>query len=137
MTTRSSHTEVFLRKAILKICSKFTGEHPCRSVISIKLLCIRTIFFLLLVFIFFVFFFWFFCLLYFRNLVESQKDTFPKIRFLCQEMNLMSFWWFYFTLFFRVSVVDFEQVNFSWKIFQIFTNDFNFLSCLLFELFPY
>ena len=34
---RSSHPEVFLRKAVLKICSKFTGEHPCRSVISIKL----------------------------------------------------------------------------------------------------
>ena len=26
-----------LRKAVLKICSKFTGEHPCRSVISINL----------------------------------------------------------------------------------------------------
>ena len=36
---RSSHPEVFLEKGILKICSKFTGEHPCRSVISIKLLC--------------------------------------------------------------------------------------------------
>ena len=24
---------------ILKICSKFTGEHPCQSMISIKLLC--------------------------------------------------------------------------------------------------
>ena len=36
---RSSHPEVFLRKGVLKICSKFTGEHPCRSVISIKLLC--------------------------------------------------------------------------------------------------
>ena len=23
----------------LKICSKFTGEHPCRSMISLKLLC--------------------------------------------------------------------------------------------------
>ena len=34
---RSSHTEVFLRKGVLKICSKFTGEHPCRSVISYKL----------------------------------------------------------------------------------------------------
>ena len=31
---RSSPLEVFLRKAVLKICSKFTGEHPCRSVIS-------------------------------------------------------------------------------------------------------
>ena len=30
---------MFLAKGVLKICSKFTGEHPCRSVISIKLLC--------------------------------------------------------------------------------------------------
>ena len=36
---RSSPLEVFLRKFVLKICSKFTGEHPCRSAISIKLLC--------------------------------------------------------------------------------------------------
>ena len=35
---RSSRPEVFLGKDVLKICSKFTGEHPCRSVISIKLL---------------------------------------------------------------------------------------------------
>ena len=28
-----------LRKKFLKICRKFTGEHLCRSVISIKLLC--------------------------------------------------------------------------------------------------
>ena len=28
-----------LRKSVQKICSKFIGEHPCRSVISIKLLC--------------------------------------------------------------------------------------------------
>ena len=35
---RSSHPEVFLGKGALKICSKFTGEHPCRSAISIKLL---------------------------------------------------------------------------------------------------
>ena len=34
---RSSRPEVFLGKGILKICSKFTGEQPCRSVISIKL----------------------------------------------------------------------------------------------------
>ena len=33
----SSHSEVFLRKGVLKICSKFTGEHPCQKVISIKL----------------------------------------------------------------------------------------------------
>ena len=35
---RSSHAEVFLGKDVLKICSKCTGEHPCRTVISIKLL---------------------------------------------------------------------------------------------------
>ena len=28
---------MFLGKGIQKICSKFTGEHPCGSVISIKL----------------------------------------------------------------------------------------------------
>ena len=33
----SSHSEVFFRKDVLKICSKFTGEHLCRRVISIKL----------------------------------------------------------------------------------------------------
>ena len=30
---------MFLGKGVLKVCSKFTGEHPCLSVISIKLLC--------------------------------------------------------------------------------------------------
>ena len=34
---RSSHPEVFLRKGVLKICSKFTEELPCRSAILIKL----------------------------------------------------------------------------------------------------
>ena len=34
-----SHPAVFLEKSVLKICSKFTGEHPCWSVISITLLC--------------------------------------------------------------------------------------------------
>ena len=34
---RSSYPKVFLGKGVLKICSKFTGDHPCRSVISIKL----------------------------------------------------------------------------------------------------
>ena len=36
MNSRSSRSEVFLVKSVLKICSKFTGEHPCRSVISIN-----------------------------------------------------------------------------------------------------
>ena len=39
---RSSPPEVFLQKGILKICIKFTGEHPCRSVISIKLFPCRS-----------------------------------------------------------------------------------------------
>ena len=34
---RSSRPEVFLQKGVLKIWSKFTGEHPCRTAISIKL----------------------------------------------------------------------------------------------------
>ena len=33
---RSSRPEAFLRKGLLKICSKFTGEHPCRSAISVN-----------------------------------------------------------------------------------------------------
>ena len=36
---RSSRPEVFLGKGVLKMCSKFTGEHPRRSAISITLLC--------------------------------------------------------------------------------------------------
>ena len=36
-TCRSSYPEVFLEKGVLKICRKFTREHPCRSAISIKL----------------------------------------------------------------------------------------------------
>ena len=34
--TRSSRPEVFLGKGVLKLCSKFTVEHPCQSVISIN-----------------------------------------------------------------------------------------------------
>ena len=34
---RSSHSEVFLRKGVRKICSKLTGEHPYRSAVSMKL----------------------------------------------------------------------------------------------------
>ena len=35
--SRRSLPEVFLRKGVLKTCIKFTGEHQCRSVISMKL----------------------------------------------------------------------------------------------------
>ena len=38
-TLKSSLPDVFLRKVALKICSKFPGEHPYRSMISIKLFC--------------------------------------------------------------------------------------------------
>ena len=31
---KSSRQELFLRKEVRKICSKFIGEHPCRIVIS-------------------------------------------------------------------------------------------------------
>ena len=34
---RSSRPEVFKEKCVLKMCSKFTWEHPCRSVSSKKL----------------------------------------------------------------------------------------------------
>ena len=34
---RSSSPEVFLGKGVLKICNKFTGEHPCQKVIPVKL----------------------------------------------------------------------------------------------------
>ena len=34
---RSSLPKVFLGKGVLKICRKFTSEHPCRSAILIKL----------------------------------------------------------------------------------------------------
>ena len=36
-SSRSSRPEMFLGKGVLKICSKFRGEHPYRSVISLKL----------------------------------------------------------------------------------------------------
>ena len=35
--SKSSHSQVFLEKSVLKICTKFTGEHPCRSAISVNL----------------------------------------------------------------------------------------------------
>ena len=37
-TLRSSHSEVSCEKGVLKICSKCRGKHPCRSVVSKKLL---------------------------------------------------------------------------------------------------
>ena len=37
MLFKSSRPEMFLTKGVLRICSKFTGEHPCQSVTSIKL----------------------------------------------------------------------------------------------------
>ena len=37
MFDRGSPSEVFLEKDVPKICSKFSGEDPCRSAVSIKL----------------------------------------------------------------------------------------------------
>ena len=37
--SKCSPLDVFLGKSVLKIISNLTGEHPCWSVISIKLLC--------------------------------------------------------------------------------------------------
>ena len=34
---RRSPPKVFLENGVLKICSKLTEEHPCESLISIKL----------------------------------------------------------------------------------------------------
>ena len=39
LKSRSSHTDMFSRKGGLKICSKFTGEHPYLSAILIMFLC--------------------------------------------------------------------------------------------------
>ena len=37
LTIKPSPPEKFLGKRVPKICTKFTGEHPCRSAISIQL----------------------------------------------------------------------------------------------------
>ena len=34
MTVRISCPDVFVGKGVLKLCSRFIGHHPCRSVIS-------------------------------------------------------------------------------------------------------
>ena len=39
LRAKLTYPEVFLGKGVLKICSKFTGEHPCGSAFSINLLC--------------------------------------------------------------------------------------------------
>ena len=39
ITGWSSPPEVFTEKGTLKKCKKFTEEYPCRSMISVKLLC--------------------------------------------------------------------------------------------------
>ena len=40
LSLRSTHPKAYLGKGVLKkICSEFTGERPCESVISIKLFC--------------------------------------------------------------------------------------------------
>ena len=34
---KNSPPDVLLEKGVLKMCSKFIGEHPCRNAISMKL----------------------------------------------------------------------------------------------------
>ena len=34
---RNTHQEEFLGRGVLKLCNRFTGEHRCRSAISMKL----------------------------------------------------------------------------------------------------
>ena len=43
MVSRSSLPEVFLGKDALKLSGKFTGEHPCRCMISVKLFWILNV----------------------------------------------------------------------------------------------
>ena len=40
-TVRRSRPGVLLSKGVLKICSKFTGEHACGNAISIKLVALQ------------------------------------------------------------------------------------------------
>ena len=41
IASKSIHLEVFLGKGVVKICSKFTGQHPCQSTISIDEIALR------------------------------------------------------------------------------------------------
>ena len=71
---------MFFRKGVLKICSKFTGEHPYRSVISIKLL--RN---------FFEIAFWHGCSPV--NLLHIFRTTFLKTHFwMAEKCSLVPIW---------------------------------------------
>ena len=37
VNSEATPSEVFLSKGVLKICNKFTGEHPCESVNKVAL----------------------------------------------------------------------------------------------------
>ena len=81
---RSSPPEVFLGESVLKICSKITGEHPCQSMISIKLLWVRptlkvyllegtkNLFFVWIYF----FLFWFILSFYYRFISGQTSNIF-------------------------------------------------------------
>ena len=80
---------MFLRKGVLKICSKFTGEHLRRSAVLIKLqskaISRRTYFkfsFIIVVVIVFIFIFHCFCI--FRN------NSISLNQFCCSEMFSLS-----------------------------------------------
>ena len=75
---RSSRSEVFLEKVVLKICSKFTGEHPCQ--VAKQLYWNRTLACV------------FFCksAAYFHNTFSKTKTFFKKLEyhFLVESINI-------------------------------------------------
>ena len=97
---RSCPPEVFLGTCVLKISSKFAGEHPCRSAISIQLQ--RNVFEILL---------WHGC--FPVNLLHNFGTPFPKkasgglllmyLDLYCKSL-LVEHWsfWFYFVCFLKL-----------------------------------
>ena len=99
---RSSPPEVFIGKGVLKIYSKFTGEYPCRSVISIKLSICRAPFY--------------------KN--TSGGLLLPTLRLMnwnssCYSVGLFFSFWFKFTRFAwctESTVSDFVSFDLTFKI---------------------
>ena len=97
---RSSHPKVFLGKGVLKIYGEFTGEHPCRSAISIKLPRI-----------FIEIAFWHGCSLV--NLLHIFRTPFSQKQLWRADFGNCSF----------VSLVVKESCSKKWKSRQIFVQD--------------
>ena len=71
---RSSPPEVFLGEGVLKICSKFAGEHPCRRMIEI---------------FFFLFFFFIDSYIYIGKSVQANETT---AKFIKSDKNATEIW---------------------------------------------